>query len=179
MVGEVDDGDKTSRRVGTACLIERPHASTLDGLSEAVRPALGDDDVGVVEESIDSSSGEALREDRVEPGRVEVRGQDQRSLLVRGVDEAIQSLALVRPSGQQPDVIHDDQLGTNDPLYDLPGRAIDPGTSDRCGQRLEVEPADTQVAVDRRMGDRLGKVGLARPLRSDKDEVLGPTNPVE
>jgi hypothetical protein len=54
-----------------------------------VRAALGDDDVGVMQQSIDGRGGQALREDRVEPRRVEVRGQDQRALLVRGVDQAI------------------------------------------------------------------------------------------
>jgi hypothetical protein len=42
----------------------------LDCLGEAVRLAFGDDDVGVVQEPVDSSSGQALGEDRVESGRV-------------------------------------------------------------------------------------------------------------
>jgi hypothetical protein len=37
--------------------------------------------VGVVEEPVDGGGREALREDRVEAGRVEVRGQDQGALL--------------------------------------------------------------------------------------------------
>jgi hypothetical protein len=49
--------------------------------------------VGVVKEPIDGCRREALREDRVEAGWVQVRGQDQRALLVGGVDQPIQRLA--------------------------------------------------------------------------------------
>jgi hypothetical protein len=44
-----------------------------------MRLTLGDDDVGVVEEPVDRRGGQSLREDRVEAGRVEVRGDDERT----------------------------------------------------------------------------------------------------
>jgi hypothetical protein len=52
-----------------------------------VRATLGDDDVGVVEEPVDGGRGKALREDRVEAGGMEVRGEDQRPPLRGGIDE--------------------------------------------------------------------------------------------
>jgi hypothetical protein len=60
-----------------------------------MRLTLGHDDVGVVEEAVDRSCGDALREDRVEPRRVKVRSQNARAFLVCGVDQAIQGLGLV------------------------------------------------------------------------------------
>jgi hypothetical protein len=107
-----------------------------------MRLTLGDDDVGVVEQTVDRSRGEAFREDRVETGRVQVRGEDQRAALVGRIDEAIESLSLFGPGGQQADVVDDDELRADDPLNDLAGRGIDPGSGDRRRQRLEGEPAD-------------------------------------
>jgi hypothetical protein len=52
-----------------------------DGFGEAVGAALGDDDVGVVQETIDSRCGEAPGEDRVEARRMQVGDDDQRALL--------------------------------------------------------------------------------------------------
>lgn len=69
-------------------------------------------------EPIDRGSREALREDRAEAGRVEVRGQDQRALLVGGVDQAIERLGLVGAGGQQSDVVDDHELRADDPLDD-------------------------------------------------------------
>ena len=66
--------------------------------------------MSVVQETVDGGGREALGEDCVEAGGVEVRGQDQRALLVGGVDLAIEGLGLVRAGGQQADVIDDHEL---------------------------------------------------------------------
>lgn len=67
--------------------------------------ALGDDDVGMVEEPIDRGCREAFREDRVEAGRMKVRGQYQRPLLRSGVDQAIQRLGVVGAGRQQAEAV--------------------------------------------------------------------------
>ena len=123
---------------------KRPDAATVDRLGEPVRLALGDDDVGVVEEPVDSCRGESPREDRVEPRRMQVRGHDERALLIGGVDQAIERLGLVGAGGQQADVVDDDQLGADDPLDDLAGRGVDPRAGDRGRQRLSSVNQETR-----------------------------------
>ena len=53
---------------------EWPDAVARDGFGEAMRLALGDDDVSVMEEPVDSCRGESSRQYRVEPRRMQVRG---------------------------------------------------------------------------------------------------------
>jgi hypothetical protein len=83
---------------------------------------------------------------------VELRGQDQRALLVGRVDEAMERLGFVGTGGQQTDVINDDKIRADDPLDGLAGRGVDPGARDRRGQRFEGEPADPEIAFDRADG---------------------------
>jgi hypothetical protein len=59
---------------------KRPDTVARDGFGQAMRLALGDDDVSVVEEPVHSCRGESSREDRVEPRRMQVRGHDERLL---------------------------------------------------------------------------------------------------
>jgi hypothetical protein len=51
----------------------------------------------MVGEPVDRGRSQPLREDRVEAGRVKVRGEDQRTFLVRGVNQSIQRFGLVGP----------------------------------------------------------------------------------
>jgi hypothetical protein len=93
-------------------------------------------------ELVDCRRRETLREDRVEAGRVKVRGEDQRAALVRVVDQAIERPGLVGAGRHQPDVVDHDKLRPNDALDDLASRGIDPRAGDRGRQRLEAEPTD-------------------------------------
>jgi hypothetical protein len=78
--GCVNAGNETeaplSLRLGR---LQRRHAASTERLRQAMRLAFGDDDVGMVEEPVDGRRREALREDRVEAGRVKVRGENQRA----------------------------------------------------------------------------------------------------
>jgi two-component system sensor histidine kinase VanS len=56
------------------------------------------------------------------------------------------------------------QLGADDPLDDLAGRRVDPRAGDRGRERLEGEPGEPQVAVDRGVGDRLLAGRMVAPL---------------
>ena len=108
---------------------------------------LSDDDVGVVEKPVHSRRGQALGEDRVEAGRVQVRRDDQRALLIGGIDQAIQRLGFNGTGGQQANVGDDDELGADDTLDDLAGRSVDPRARDRGRERLKSEPGHPQVVV--------------------------------
>jgi len=66
------------------------HSCAVGGVGQAQAGAVGDDDVGVVQESFDGCGGDGVRHDRVEPGRVEIRGDRDRSSLVGGVDDAVE-----------------------------------------------------------------------------------------
>ena len=56
---------------GLTCL-ERGDATSIESLGEPMRATLGDDDMGVVEQSVNRRSCETLWKDRVESGRVEI-----------------------------------------------------------------------------------------------------------
>jgi hypothetical protein len=56
-------------------------------------------DVGVVKQAVDSCRGESSRKDRVGPRRMQVRGHDERTLLISRVDEAIEGFGFVGASG--------------------------------------------------------------------------------
>jgi hypothetical protein len=55
--------------------------------------------VGVVKQAVDSCRGESSRKDRVGPRRMQVRGHDERTLLISRVDEAIEGFGFVGASG--------------------------------------------------------------------------------
>jgi hypothetical protein len=72
---------------------------------------------------------------------MKVRGQDQRPLLISGVDQAVQRLGLVGTRRQQPDVVHDHKLRADDP-FDESARA--PALGDAgpgCGRTLRPTSA--------------------------------------
>ena len=64
----------------------------------------------MVEEAIDGCGGQALGEDRVEAGRMQVGRDDQRPFLIDGIDQAIEGLGFIGTCRQQADVVDDDQL---------------------------------------------------------------------
>jgi hypothetical protein len=70
--------------------------------------------VGVVEQPVDCGGGQRLGHELVEPGRVQVRADRDRALLICSVDESVESLGCVGGDGQEPDVIDDDQVGAQD-----------------------------------------------------------------
>jgi hypothetical protein len=77
------------------------------------------------------------------------------------VGEDLERLGFVRSGGRQADVVDDHELRSHDPLHDLARRGVDPGASDYRRQRLQGEPIDPEIAVDRGMVDRLGEVRFA------------------
>ena len=89
-----------------------------------MRLTLGHDHVGVMQEPVDSCRGQAFGEDRVEACWVQIRGDDQRALLIGGIDQAIERFGFLGAGGQQADVVDHDQLGADDPLDDLAGRSL-------------------------------------------------------
>ncbi len=66
-----------------------PHSFASGCLGEADRVAVGDDDVGVVEEPVDGGVGDRLRHQFVEPGRVKVRRQRDRPFLLGGLSDGL------------------------------------------------------------------------------------------
>jgi site-specific DNA recombinase len=89
----------------------RPRAvSTEDGLR-----SVGDADVGVVQQPVDGRGGQGLGHDLVEPGRVKVAGHGQRTLLVAGVDQAVEPFGGVLADGQHADVVDDDEVHAGQP----------------------------------------------------------------
>ena len=69
-------------------------------LGEAVGVALGQHQVGVVEEPVDGRGGEGLGHDRVESRRVDVAGHRDRPPFVGGVGDPVERLGGVLPGGQ-------------------------------------------------------------------------------
>jgi hypothetical protein len=68
------------------------------GLGEPEAVALGDHDVGVVQESVDGGGGEGFGHDLVEAGGVQVAGHGQGSAFVGGIDQAVEAFGGVRVS---------------------------------------------------------------------------------
>ena len=86
------------------------HPLAGEGFGEADRVAVGDDDVGVVQEPVDGGGGEALGHDRVEAGGVEVGGDGDGAAFVGGVDEAVEGFGGVLAGGELADVVNDDEV---------------------------------------------------------------------
>jgi len=77
-------------------------------LGEANRVAVGDDDVGVVQEPIDGGVGDGLGHRFVEAGWVQVRRQRDGAFLVGGIDDAVERFRGLCGDWEQSDV---DELG--------------------------------------------------------------------
>src|SRR5437867_3876723 len=98
------------------CVGERQHTLAGTGLLQTHALATGLTEMGVMHEPVDGGAGEALGHDLVEAGGVEVAADGEAALLVGGVDEAVEAFGGVGGYGEQPDVINDDQLRSQDPL---------------------------------------------------------------
>ena len=112
-------------------------------------------------------------------GGVDVAGHRDSAPFVGGVGDAVERLGGVLPGGQHADVVDDDEAGAADP-GDGPGDGpVGPGPADRGDERLQGEPGDPQVFLDRGVGQGLDQVGLARAGRAGDHEVLRSADPFQ
>jgi hypothetical protein len=106
-----------------------------------VRVALGQDQVGVVEQPVDGGGGQGFRHQLVERGGVQVGGDGDGAFLVGGVDEPVQAFGGVLGDWQQADVVD---------LCGYPHRSIyaEPATMPRLGPCNSQRPGqDALLAV--------------------------------
>src|SRR5690242_5799339 len=90
-------------------------ALTGGGLGEPEAVTLGDDDVGMVHEPVDSGGGKSFWHDLVKPGGVQVAADRERAPFVGGVDQPVEALGGVGADREEADVVDDDQVGSDDP----------------------------------------------------------------
>src|SRR6202040_790746 len=91
------------------------HPLAGEGFGEPVRVALGQHEVGVVEQPVDGGGGEGLRHDGVESGGVDVAGHGDGAAFVGGVGDAVERLGGVLPGREHADVIDHDEVAAADP----------------------------------------------------------------
>ena len=115
------------------------------GLGEADAVAVGDDDVGVVEESVNERGGDGAGHEFLEPGWVQVRADRDGAFLVGGVDEPVEAFGRVDRKRQQPDVINDDQICAQDRGDGPVDGVVDSVCSDEGAELLDAEPCDGPV----------------------------------
>jgi hypothetical protein len=70
-----------------------------------------------------------------------------------------------RPArGEHADVVVDDEVAAADPGDGAGDRPVGLGLPDRCGEGLQGEPGDTQVLLDRGVGQGFGQMGFPGPV---------------
>lgn len=137
------------------------HPLAGGGLGEADGVAGGEHDVGVVQEAVDGGVGDGLGHELVEACGVQVGGQGDGALLVGGVDDPVEPFGGVGGDGQEPNVVDDDDIGSQDALDGSAGGVIGAVAADEGAEVLEAESADVGAMVDGCAAERVEEVGLA------------------
>ena len=114
----------------------------------------------MVEEPVDGGVGDGLGHELVEPGGVEVGGQGDAALLVGGVDDPVEGFGGVGGNRQQPDVIDQDQVRSEDPAEGSAGGVVGPVAADDLAELFEAEPQDVGAGIDGGVAERFEEVGL-------------------
>jgi len=154
------------------------HPLAGGGLSKTHAVALGDAEMGVVQEAINSGGGNGLGHDLVEARRVKVGRNGQSPLLIGGINQAVEPLGGIGGHRQQPDVVDHDELGAKDAPDGLGHRVIRPVSSHQDAQGLEAEPGHPPAGVDGGLAQGLQEHRLARARGATDHQVLLPSDPL-
>jgi hypothetical protein len=110
---------------------------------------------------------------------VEVRGDGDRALLIRGVDEAVEAFGGVGGNGQEPDVIDHDEVRAQDPGDGLGDGVVGAVPAQQDAEVFEGEPGDPQALLDGVLAERLEQEGLPGARGSADDQVLPAVYPLQ
>jgi hypothetical protein len=110
---------------------------------------------------------------------VQVLGQCDGSLLVGGVDDAVEGLAVVGGDRRKADVVETDQVGVHCPEVGSGYRVVDAVSVNDIAEDFEGGLLDVGAVVDHGVTECLGEMGLARAGRAVDDEALVAAKPFE
>src|SRR5699024_11599717 len=95
------------------------HPCPRNGRADANRFPTGLDQMSMMKEPINRRRSHGLGHQLVESRRMEIRRNRDGSLLISSIDKPIQTFGSIITDRQQPDVVNDHEIGSQQPLNSL------------------------------------------------------------
>ncbi len=135
--------------------------------------------MGMVHQPVDQGRGQAVVDELVEPGGVQVGGHHDGALLVAGVDEPVEAFGGVGGDRQEADVVNDDQVGAHDGGEPFGDRVVDTVPADQGAEVFDGEPGHGTAAVDGVLSEGFTEVALSGARGAAHHQVLPTGDPFE
>ena len=153
---------------------------SVSGLAHAVGLAVGDDDVGVVQEPVEHADGGGVFGQEPAPGlEGPVGGDAQGAAFVGGGDEPEQQLGAGVVERGEAEFVEDDQVVAEQGVDDLADGVVGQAAVEGLDEVGGGEVADPVSGVDGGEAERDEQVALAGAGGSDQAEVLRGADPFQ
>src|SRR5699024_11438496 len=108
------------------------------------------DQMSMMKEPINRRRSHGLGHQLVESRRMEIRRNRDGSLLISSIDKPIQTFGSIITDRQQPDVVNDHEIGSQQPLNSLRHLVIRTMSTNESAQIFQLQPGHASTAVDRK-----------------------------